>query len=230
MTEELVQQQVTIVSGLAFGIDAVAHKAAIKGGGRTIAVLGTGLEQVYPPAHRQLAEEIRHNGALISEYLPGSKVNVWNFPSRNRIISGLSQGTWVVEGGLKSGSLITAKYAKEQQRPFFTLPADISRESALGANQLLREGAFAVLKSGDILEVLGISPSECSGQRVNTEELNEFEKKVYQILVSQGEETDYDKLVVLSKLSVGELSAIVLSLELKGFARKASGNRIYPIK
>ncbi len=230
ITEELVQQQIVIVSGLAFGIDSVAHNAALRSGGRTIAVLGTGIEQIYPPEHRELSGEIKQKGVLVSEYLPGSKINVWNFPSRNRIISGLSQGTWVVEGGLKSGSLITAKYAREQQRPVFTLPGDINRKSALGANHLLQEGAFAVLKSSDILNVLGISLSESPGQSLKIEELNEFEKKVYQILLSQGEETDYDKLLILSKLTVGELSTIVLSLELKGYAKKAAGNRIYPIK
>jgi DNA processing protein len=230
ITGELVQQQMVIVSGLAYGIDAIAHRAAINRGGRTIAVMGTGVEQIYPPEHRQLAEEIRQNGALISEYLPGSKASVWNFPTRNRIISGLSHGTWVVEGGLKSGSLITAKYAQKQKRPVFALPGDISRITSAGSNQLLKDGAFAVLQSTDIMDVLGISASNVAPAGEALICLNDLERKVYQILVNQAEDVQFDKLLVLSKLKVGELSTIILSLELKGFAGKAPGNRIHPIK
>ncbi|MCF7912983.1 MAG: DNA-processing protein DprA [Candidatus Cloacimonetes bacterium] len=230
IVSELVQQQMVIVSGLAYGIDALAHRTALSQGGRTIAVMGTGVEQIYPPEHRQLAEEIRQNGALISEYLPGSKACVWNFPNRNRIISGLSQGTWVVEGGLKSGSLITAKYAQKQKRPVFALPADISRDTSAGSNQLIKEGAFPVLQSRDIMDVLGISGSDISDSGDALQKLNELERKVYQILVNQPEDVQFDKLLVLSKLKVGELSTIILSLELKGFAAKSPGNRLHPIR
>jgi len=230
ITGELAQQQMVIVSGMAYGIDAIAHRAALENGSRTIAVMGTGIEQIYPPRHRELADEIRQNGALISEYLPGSVANVWNFPNRNRIISGLSQATWVVEGGMKSGSLITARYAQNHNRPVFALPADINRETSAGSNHLIREGAFPVLQSSDILEVMGISKTNLSDNKIKMDSLNDLEKKIYQILVSQSEDVQFDQLLVLSKLKISELSTIILSLELKGFAGKAPGNRIYAIK
>ena len=230
ITGELARQQLVIVSGLAYGIDAVAHRAALDNGSRTIAVMGTGAEQIYPPQHRQLAEDIKENGVLISEYLPGSVPNVWNFPNRNRIISGLSQATWVVEGGLKSGSLITARYAQNHNRPVFALPADINRETSEGSNHLIREGAFPVLESRDILQVMGISESNLPGNLPRMESLNDLEKKIYQILLSQSEEVQFDHLLVISKLKISELSTIILSLELKGFAEKAPGNNFFAIK
>ncbi|MDP8219842.1 MAG: DNA-processing protein DprA [Candidatus Stygibacter frigidus] len=230
ITGELARQQMVIVSGMAYGIDAVAHRAALDNGSRTIAVMGTGIEQVYPPEHRELAEDIKRKGALISQYIPGSIANIWNFPNRNRIISGLSQATWVVEGGLKSGSLITARYAQDHNRPVFALPADITRETSEGSNHLIREGAFPVLESSDILQVMGISKSNLADSSLKMDSLNDLEKKIYQILLSQSEEVQFDQLLVISKLKISELSTIILSLELKGFAEKAPGNRIFAIK
>lgn len=230
ITGELAQQQMVIVSGMAYGIDAIAHRAALDNGSRTIAVMGTGIEQVYPPEHRELAEEIKQNGALISEYLPGSIPNVWNFPNRNRIISGLSQATWVVEGGLKSGSLITARYAQNHNRPVFALPADINRLTSEGSNHLIHEGAFPVLQSSDIMKVMGISKTNLSENNIIMDSLNDLEKKIYQILVNQSEDMQFDQLLVISKLKISELSTIILSLELKGFAGKAPGNKIFAIK
>jgi DNA processing protein len=227
---EFAQKGVTVISGLAFGIDAVAHNTAVVNQGRTIAVLGTGVEQVYPPANRHLAERIQQQGAIISEYIPGSKINMWNFPNRNRIISGLSQGVWVVEGGEKSGALITAEYAKTHQKPVFTLPADVNRESAKGSNRLLQQGAIPVLECSDIFRGLGINEPESGNTNVQLEQLNDLEREIYKILVMEEQEIAFDKLLILSKLSVGELSTILLSLELKGFARKSAGNRIYPVK
>jgi len=230
ITSELINQGITIISGLAYGIDAVAHKTAIACGGRTLAILGTSVEQVYPPAHRQLAKDIIAHGAVISEYLPGSRINMWNFPNRNRIISGLSRAVWVVEGGKKSGALITASCADEQNRPVMVMPSDINRESAAGSNLLLQQGAYPVLRSADILSIMGIDEQAGSERKIRTEGMNELEQKIYRLLISHDEEIGFDKLLVQSKLSIGELSTIVLSLELKGFARKVSGNRIHIIR
>jgi DNA processing protein len=155
---------------------------------------------------------------------------MWNFPNRNRIISGLSQGVWVVEGGEKSGALITAEYAKTHQKPVFTLPADVNRESAKGSNRLLQQGAIPVLECSDIFRGLGINEPESGNTNVQLEQLNDLEREIYKILVMEEQEIAFDKLLILSKLSVGELSTILLSLELKGFARKSAGNRIYPVK
>lgn len=227
---DLARDNAVIISGLAYGIDAIAHNAALQNATRTIAILGTGVDQIYPSSHRHLADQIIAKGALISEYLPGSKISMWNFPNRNRIISGISQGVWVVEGGQKSGALITAKYAREQSKPVFTLPADINRESAKGSNQLLQQNAVPVLSSVDILNNLGISVGKGNRTQKIKEELNELEQRIYQILLGEPQETPFDKLLIMSRLSVGELSTILLSLELKGYATKSSGNRIYPIK
>jgi len=230
IVSELVEQKITIISGLAYGIDAIAHSTTVRQKGRTIAVLGTGVEQIYPPGNRQLAEKILGNGVILSEYLPGSKINLWNFPTRNRLISGISQGTFVVEGGKKSGAMITARYAREQQRTVFTLPADINRESSAGSNLLLQKGGYAVLKSDDILNTLGFSTVNKENPIAKLDNLNEFELKIYNILLDVDEEIDFDRLLLMTKMQVSKLSSLLLSLELKGYLKKTAGNRIYVIR
>ncbi|MCF7919289.1 MAG: DNA-processing protein DprA [Candidatus Cloacimonetes bacterium] len=230
ITRELVKRNFTIISGLAYGIDAVAHKTVLENGGRTLAVMGSSIENIYPQSHRQLAAEIICNGALITEQIPGSKLNPWNFVQRNRIISGLSQGIWVVEGSEKSGALITAKFAREQQRAVFALPGDVTRSTATGPNLLLNQGAIPVQSYQDILKGLGINESaEEPGDSVMAE-LNEMERRIYQLLLAQEEELEFDKLIVLSGYSVSQLATLLLSLELKGLVRNAAGNKIYPLK
>lgn len=154
----LVHNGVTIVSGLARGIDGIAHKTALELGGRTIGVLGSGLDQIYPAEHRNLAQEIRQgHGAIISEYGLGVRPEAKNFPPRNRVISGLSMGVIVVEAGEKSGALITADFAIEQDREVFAVPGNINSPVSKGPNRLIQQGAKLVTSVDDILDELNIS-------------------------------------------------------------------------
>jgi len=154
LTRDLVRSKFTIVSGLARGIDSVAHRTALESGGRTIAVLGGGLDRIYPPENRLLAQEIVKQGALVSEYPPGMEAKKENFPNRNRIIAGLSLGVVVVEGTEKSGALITATCAAEQGRDVFAVPGPISSPTAAGPSRLIQNGAKLVYEIDDILDEL----------------------------------------------------------------------------
>ncbi|MCP4516400.1 MAG: DNA-protecting protein DprA, partial [Delftia sp.] len=153
----LAANRMTIVSGLARGIDAEAHQAALKAKRRTIAVLGCGLDLIYPPEHRNLAREIVQRGALVSEYPLGTRPEAKNFPPRNRIISGLSLGVLVVEAGVRSGALITADYAAEQGRDIFAVPGNLFVRSSVGSNRLIQDGARLVTGAEDILEELNLT-------------------------------------------------------------------------
>lgn len=149
---ELASANTVIVSGMALGVDAVASAGAIAAGGSTVAVFGCGIDIVYPPEHRKLYEAICKNGAVITEFMPSEPPERHNFPKRNRIMSGLAQGTLVIEGDARSGSLITAKKALEQGREVFALPGKINDENSVGPNELIHSGAYATLSSADILE------------------------------------------------------------------------------
>jgi DNA processing protein len=152
MGQELARQGITIVSGMARGIDSHAHWGALSGGGRTIAVLGSGVDMVYPPENRNLYERIIGQGAVVSEFPMGSPPEGGHFPKRNRIISGLSIGVVVVQAGMESGSLITANYALEQGREVFAVPGNVGSDSSRGTHQLIKDGAKLVESSEDILE------------------------------------------------------------------------------
>ena len=152
LSRELAQKGITIVSGMARGIDTCSHRGALSGGGRTIAVLGSGLDIVYPPENKKLFIEICQNGAVVSEYPPGTKPLSYHFPARNRIISGMSYGVLVVEAGEKSGSLITARLALEQGREVFAIPGTIDSPSSRGTNSLIKQGAKLIEDIDDIIE------------------------------------------------------------------------------
>jgi len=220
----------TIVSGLARGIDGVCHRKALECGGRTIAVLGSSLTEIYPPEHADLASNIRTHGVLLSETPPLAKPKAGVFPQRNRIISGLSLGVVVVEAAERSGSLITARHAGEQGRDVFAVPGQASAPTSRGSNRLIRDGALLVQDAEDILEHLGPlsrSAKLTGGQIVQQPKeliLNEIERGVLQVIDVMP--TDIDLVVQRSQLAVSQVLSTLSVLELKG-AIKRTGGRSY---
>jgi DNA processing protein len=213
---ELAQAGVTIVSGLARGVDAAAHRGALEAGGRTIAVLGSGPDVIYPAEHRRLAEQILESGAILSELPPGTKPDAQNFPARNRIVSGMTLGTLIIEAPLRSGALITATFAADQGREVFVIPGSIFAQTAEGTNALLRDGARLVRDGADILEDLGISGS---GPVLAQSQMSLDENEL-KLLTALGKEARHiDELADEAELSAGAVSALMLTMELKGLVR-----------
>lgn len=227
LAAELSRQGVTVVSGLARGIDAAAHRGGLAGPGGTIAVLGCGIDRIYPPEHESLFREIAELGAVISEYPPRTEPLPGHFPGRNRIISGLSHGVLVVEAACGSGSLITADFALEQGREVLAVPGGIDRPTSQGTNRLLKEGAHPVTESGDILGVLwpNVSPpaSWTPDPSEPEETLSESARTVLEALGP--EPRNIDELAGKSGLTPKELSATLLHLELQGRAESLPGAR-----
>lgn len=209
----------TIVSGLAAGIDGFAHSAALKNGGKTIAVLGSGLFNVSPVSNIGLFDEICRNGLVMSEYTPDVHASVYTFPQRNRIISGLSKGVMVVEAAEKSGSLITADCALDQGRDVFAVPGDIDKPRSAGTNGLIKNGAVPVTCAQDVFDYYSISVKK---QKPQTAELSFSEDKVLSML-TQGEMT-FDALVENSGLSVAELNTALSSLLIFGLIHQKAKN------
>ena len=224
------QGELVITSGLATGIDAAAHKGALAGGGKTIAVVGTGLDRVYPASHRQLAHDIADNGLIVSEFALGTAPRPENFPRRNRIISGLALGTLVVEAALKSGSLITARMALEQGREVFAIPGSIHNPLARGCHQLIREGAKLVETANDIIEELGAlaavsTSSEAVQGKRHTQTISEDAD--YQALFMHlgYDPIHIDTLIARSGLTADVVSSMLLLLELNGEVASMPGGR-----
>ncbi|MFK7887200.1 MAG: DNA-processing protein DprA [Gammaproteobacteria bacterium] len=219
----------SIVSGLANGIDAAAHQGALSANGHTVAICGTGLDQIYPASNRQLATDIAASGLLLSEYPVGTPPRRYHFPQRNRLISGISVGTLVVEAARKSGSLITARQAIEQGREVFAVPGSIHNPLARGCHQLLREGAKLVESAEDILDELTALVTLHTGEtnnEVETEQEVELDAD-YDILLNA---LDYDPatvdtLINRSGLTAEAVSSMLLILELQGHVTPVSGGR-----
>ena len=223
--QELARHGVTIVSGMARGIDSLAHWGAISGGGRTIAVLGCGVDVIYPPENRNLFTKIIDHGAVVSEFPMGSPPEGGHFPRRNRIISGLSIGVVVVQASERSGSLITAGYALEQGRDVFAVPGNVGAEGSRGTNQLIKEGAKMVETSDDILEEILPQWTREGGptQEVKRPErdLAGEEKALYELLEDTPKHIDV--MIRESRLDPGRVSSLLLNLELKGLITQWPG-------
>ena len=236
IAQQLVEAGLVVTSGLALGVDAAAHKGALSSNASTIAVVATGLDKVYPTRHRALAAKIIENdGAIISEFLPGTTPKPGHFPKRNRIISGLSVGVLVVEATLKSGSLITARCALEQNRDVFSIPSAINNPQAKGCHWLIKQGAKLVEETADIIEELAIM--ETAGlhlkqpQKLQPTVNKEIDEKrlnkdlcVDALLASVGFEiTPVDKVVSRSKLPIEEVLTRLIMLELSGLVAAVPG-------
>jgi DNA processing protein len=214
---ELAQGGITVVSGLARGVDAAAHRAALDAGGRTIAVLGSGPDVIYPAEHRRLAEQILESGAILSELPPGAKPDAQNFPARNRIVSGMTLGTLVIEAPLRSGALITASFAADQGREVFVIPGSIFAQTAEGTNALLRDGARLVRDGADILEDLGVGGVSATIDTQSQLSLDEDERRLLAALSKEARHID--ELAEEANLPAGAVSALMLTMELKGLVR-----------
>ena len=221
----LAHRGVTVVSGLARGIDSMAHRGALAGRGRTIAVLGSGIDVVYPPEHQALADQIAQSGAVVSEFSLGAGPEAGHFPRRNRIISGLSLGVVVVEAGAQSGALLTARLALDQGGEVFAVPGAVDLPGSQGPHRLIQEGAKLVHEVEDVLEELplpgGILNVRSPARPV--QDLSLEEEKLFALLTDQP--VLVDDLTTQSGLQPSETLALLFSLEMKGFVQQLSGKR-----
>jgi DNA processing protein len=212
---------VTVVSGLARGVDAIAHQTALRCGGRTIAVLGSGVDRIYPPEHRRLAAQIAESGAVISDYPPGTAPDAANFPPRNRIISGLARAVVVVEAGQVSGALITASFAAEQGRDVFAVPGNINAPQSKGTNDLIRQGARPLLTPQDVLETLNLEMVNEQRSARSALPADAYEAKLYEVLGK--EPLHIDEIRLQTNLPIEKVTATLALMELKGMVRQVGG-------
>jgi DNA processing protein len=224
----LARQGVTIVSGLARGIDGIAHQAALKTGGRTIAVLGSGVDQIYPPEHAALAEQISTRGAVCSDYAPGTMPDGINFPPRNRIISGLSLATVVVEAGEGSGALITATFAVDQGREVFAVPGNIFAPQSKGTNRLIQQGAHVLTSPRDILDVLNMDRVEQVYAARSVLPADEVEQKLLSVMGY--DPIHVDEIGAQTGFPIARVSAALTLMELKGMVRQVGGMNYVAVK
>ena len=228
LSHTLAHNGITIISGLARGIDGIAHKAALAAGGRTIAVLGSGLDKLYPPEHRDLANLISKQGALISDYPLGTPPDGSNFPPRNRIISGLSKCIIVIEAGEKSGALITATYAAEQGKEVFSVPGKITSPMSRGTNLLIKQGAHPLLDPQDVLDMLNMTL--VAEQRVIRKGLPEDPKEAVLYQTVGDEPLHVDEISSLVDMPIEEVTSTLALMELKGMVRKTFGMKYMAIR
>jgi DNA processing protein len=226
LCKQLAAQGITIISGLAQGIDTAAHRGALDGGGRTLAILGCGIDRIYPSENTKLAVEITGQGAVISEFRIGTPPESRNFPRRNRVISGLALGVLVVEAPEKSGAIITASVAAEQGRDVFAVPGNIFNPMSGGTNRLIQDGAKLVMNVNDILDELNIAQTQLQTRTI-TERIvpaNETEARLLELLGT--DPVHVDDLTRLSGLPIASVNSTLTVLELKGLARMV-GNMQY---
>ena len=231
-TLDLIKRGFAVISGLARGVDTVCHKAAVGVKARNIAVLGSGLGKLYPPENKALAEGISECGAVVSEFSMLTEPDKFNFPRRNRIISGMSLGTLVIEAAEKSGALITARYALEQNREVFAVPGNITSEESKGPNGLIRQGAKLVMSVEDILEELqDVLPEEFLNVKGQAEltavTLSDLENKVFSAI--SNEPVHIDEIINITKVKTGVLAAALINLEIKGFIKQFPGKMFVKI-
>lgn len=217
---ELARNGVTVVSGLALGVDTVAHRAALEAGGRTLAVLGSGVDQIYPMQNRSLGEVIVENGALVSDYALGTRPEARNFPPRNRIISGLSRAVVIVEAGERSGALITAEFAAEQGRELFAVPGSILNAGSAGCNNLIREGATPLLSVDDLLDQLNLERQ--TAQIAARTAIPAEPQEAGMLAHLTFEPRHVDEIVRASGLPPASVSSLLAIMELKGLVRQPS--------
>lgn len=220
----LARAGVTVVSGLARGVDGVAHQAALDAGGRTIAVLGSGVNRIYPPEHRLLAERISEQGAVVSDYLPETPPEGPNFPPRNRIISGLALGVVVVEAPERSGALITVDFAADQGRDVFAVPGPIGAVNSNGCNRILREGARLVRSAEDVLEDLQVGRLPVAPATQRALPLSAEDERVLAVMTTVPRHID--EIAAMCDTSVAEIAGRLMLLELQGAVRNA-GSQFY---
>lgn len=225
LTRELVRNNFTIVSGLARGIDTEAHQSALENGGRTIAVLGSGIDTIYPQENMALAREIAYRGCICTEYNLGTPPDAPNFPERNRIISGLSLGTVVIEAGHKSGAILTALLALEQNREVFAVPGRIDSKRSIGTNRLIKHGAKLVQTVDDILEELSgqLQFAQQSVSAAEPVDLTDDEQQIYDLLSE--EPVHIDDLAASTEKSTAAILSLLLSMELRSLVKQLPGKQ-----
>jgi len=226
LCRDLVSLGFIIVSGMALGIDTAAHTGALQGGGQTVAVLGSGLEQIYPRENRSLFHRIAENGAVISEFSLYTDPEGHNFPIRNRIISGICLGTIVVEATKKSGSLITARLAAEQNREVFAIPGSVQSFKSIGTHHLLKQGAKLVEHAQDVVDefppgIHAAAPGPVSAPTINRPTLSAVEATIFEAL--EAYPLHIDVLIHKTALNAGKILSILLGLELKGIVQQHPG-------
>jgi len=225
ITEELsgflASNGITVVSGLARGVDAIAHQTALRAGGRTIGILGSGVDKIYPPEHLKLAEQMMERGAIMSDYAVGTPPDASNFPPRNRIISGLSLAVVVIEAGETSGALITAEFAAEQGREIFAVPGSILAPQSKGTNKLIQKGAQPLLSVNDIMQALDFTRIGEHKAARKVIPADETEARVLNVLGS--EPLHVDEIRNQAGLPIEKVSATLVLMELKGMVRQVGG-------
>ena len=214
----LARNHVTVVSGLARGVDSIAHQSALDASGRTLAVLGSGVDRIYPPEHRRLAEGIMANGAILSDYAPGTPPEGTNFPPRNRIISGLSLAVVVVEAGQTSGALITASFAADQGRDVFAVPGNVTAPQSKGTNRLIRDGAYPLLDPQEVLDSLNLTLVTEHRAARKVLPADGLEAQLYALLTD--EPLHVDEIGLKSEIPIEKVTATLAMMELKGMVRQ----------